>query len=187
MKILISCIAFSFFLYIAIYYKVNASKLILYASENVGMTKKGFKDLNSFLLKNGAIYHFGKWMHPGIFIIITFLITLICFMIGIYYGISGALFAAIIGCGLPVFLWDYLNKKDNIYMLEDLHLIYGALSLQIRAATFLASDTSKIITESARKSHFRCFANSIDGITGTITWGRHSIYSNRIVHIKTTQ
>ena len=137
MKIVISSIAFCFFFYTTIQYKISARKVILSAYDNILMTKKGFIDLNSFLQKNGALYHYGKWINPGIFIIITFLITLSCFMVGSYYGMFVGIIAACIGSGVSALLLDYLTQQDNLYLLEDLNLIYGALSLQIKAGVFI--------------------------------------------------
>lgn len=90
-----------------------------------------------WLLKNGAAYHYGKWVEPVRF--------LACCMV---FGLAGVLAFAPLGAGygaaaffllafLPALLLQYLNKRDNEKLLPELKLVYHALEIQIRAGVYV--------------------------------------------------
>ncbi|MCM1191534.1 MAG: type II secretion system F family protein [Butyrivibrio sp.] len=91
----------------------------------------------SWLLKNGAPCHYGRWVEPVRF--------LACCVV---LGLAGVLACAPLGAGygaaaffllgfLPVWLLQYLNKKDNEKLLPELKLVYHALEIQIRAGVYV--------------------------------------------------
>lgn len=96
-----------------------------------------YRRMERWLLKNGAAYHYGKWVEPVRFLAIC----LIC-------GLAGTFITAPLGIGygaaafflltfLPVWLLQYLNKKDNERLLPELKLVYHALEIQIRAGVYV--------------------------------------------------
>ena len=52
---------------------------------------------------------------------------------------------------------------------------------------FLTGDTSVIIAIAFRKRLFGSFLHSLDGVSRTISVGRHRIYRNGVIHIETAQ
>jgi len=89
------------------------------------------------LMKNGAVFHYGKWVNPIRFLTVRLLLAL--------SGLA-ALGGMGIGCGLaafvalffvPTFLLEYMNRRDNEKLLPELKLVYHALELQIRAGVYV--------------------------------------------------
>lgn len=102
-----------------------------------GRCSNYYQRVMQWLLKNGASYHYGKWVEPVRF--------LACCMV---FGLAGALACAPLGAGcgaaafsllafLPVVLLHYLNKRDNEKLLPELKLVYHALEIQIRAGVYV--------------------------------------------------
>lgn len=90
-----------------------------------------------WLLKNGAQYHYGKWVEPVRFIACCMVFglagVLACAPLGVGYGMAAFFLLAF----LPVLLLYYLNKRDNEKLLPELKLMYHALEIQIRAGVYV--------------------------------------------------
>ena len=50
-----------------------------------------------------------------------------------------------------------------------------------------AGDASVIVSITFGQGSGSCLLNGTDGVTRTVTIGRHGIYGNRVVHIETAQ
>lgn len=129
-----------------VYIGLNTSpqKMILQAYEVVCMQAKkkrsGFFEYErweQYLCANGAVYHYGKWINPVSYLALCLLSSLGIFAIGTMWGLFIGCIAGMAGFFLPGLLLEYLNKKDNEQMLQELDLIYSALSIQIRAGVYI--------------------------------------------------
>lgn len=90
-----------------------------------------------WLEKNGADFHYGKWVNPLRFLCLR--IVLAAVAVGTLAAwkpawgvVLGALFY-----GLPGLLLRYLNRRDNERMLPEIKLLYHALEIQIRAGVYV--------------------------------------------------
>ncbi len=90
-----------------------------------------------WLTKNGAVFHYGKWLDPLWYLVLKILMALlggfICAAIAPMYGAVAGLFLY----ALPGWFLTYLNGKDNEAMLPELRLVYHALEIQIRAGVYV--------------------------------------------------
>lgn len=129
-----------------VYVGLTASpkKLVLQAYEMVCMQAKkkrnGFLEYErweQYLCMNGAVYHYGKWINPVSYMALCLLSGLGIFAIGSAWGMLIGIVAGGMGFFLPGILLEYLNKRDNERMLQELDLIYSALSIQIRAGVYI--------------------------------------------------
>lgn len=90
-----------------------------------------------WLEKNGASFHYGKWVEPVRFLALRLVLGLAGLSAGLPlgegYGIAGFLLLFFLPPGMLV----YLNKRDNERLLPELKLMYHALELQIRAGVYV--------------------------------------------------
>lgn len=90
-----------------------------------------------WLSKNGAVFHYGKWMNPSAYlalrIVLGFTGMLTLGVLGWGYGI---LLGVLLFC-LPGWMLTYLNRKDNQALLPELKLVYHSLEIQIRAGVYV--------------------------------------------------
>lgn len=102
-----------------------------------GRTGNYYRRGARWLLKNGAAYHYGKWVEPVRFLALCLVLGLagayVCAPLGAGYGATAFLLLAF----LPVWLLQYLNKRDNERLLPELKLVYHALEIQIRAGVYV--------------------------------------------------
>lgn len=91
----------------------------------------------AWLIKNGAGFHYGKWVNPPRFLTVQIVLAVGALggisALGTGYGVLAGSFTYF----LPDVLLLYLNRQDNIKMLADLKLVYHALEMQIRAGVYL--------------------------------------------------
>lgn len=129
-----------------LYIGLNTSpkRLVLQAYETVCMQarkkRKGifeYERWEQYLCANGASYHYGTWINPVSYLALCLLSALGILAIGTMWGMLIGLVAGVIGFFLPGFLLEYLNKRDNERMLQELDMIYSALSIQIRAGVYI--------------------------------------------------
>lgn len=119
------------------------TNIILKAYENICMQaqkKKGvfdYRRLERYLYANGAAYHYGKWVNPVSYCGLCVVLMMLLMAIGLTWGMVAGLICAVAGFLLPSILLEYMNKRDNERMLSELNLIYGALSIQIRAGVYV--------------------------------------------------
>jgi len=90
-----------------------------------------------WLCRNGATFHYGRWVNPTRYLVLRLLLALLGFLVfwrlAPGYGVVAAVFLV---C-LPDWLLLYLNKQDNIRLLPEIKLIYHALEIQIRAGVYV--------------------------------------------------
>lgn len=96
-----------------------------------------YQRTEEWLLKKGAVFHFGRWLQPEIWLTLNLAIALIGFAAGWQFAPGiGIILAA--GCYfLPRMLVQYLNYQDNERMMPELKLIYHGLEIQIRAGVYV--------------------------------------------------
>ncbi len=102
-----------------------------------GKNSSCYQQLTGWLLKNGAVYHYGKWVEPVRFLALCMTLglagALACARLGAAYGAAAFFLLAL----LPVWLLRCLNKRDNERLLPELKLVYHALEIQIRAVVYV--------------------------------------------------
>lgn len=89
------------------------------------------------LCKNGATFHFGKWMEPGGFMVLSMTLAGIGFVVGIQWAMVCGIVFALMGYVLPEILMRYLNFRDNERMLPEIKLIYNGLEMQLQAGVYV--------------------------------------------------
>ena len=96
-----------------------------------------YQNTDRKLCKNGAVFHFGKWLNPGSFFALSVVLAGIGFIVGIQWKtVYGILFAGL-GYILPEILMRYLNYRDNERMLPEIKLIYNGLEMQLQAGVYV--------------------------------------------------
>ena len=82
-----------------------------------------------WLSKNGATFHYGKWMNPSVYLAIRIVLA---FVGSLVLGGFGVLLFF-----LPGWMLTYLNRKDNQALLPELKLVYHSLEIQIKAGVYV--------------------------------------------------
>lgn len=96
-----------------------------------------YQSTETKLCKNGAAFHFGKWMEPGSFLVLRIALAGIGLIVGIQWtAVYGGIFAAV-GYVMPEILMRYLNFRDNERMLPEIKLIYNGLEMQLQAGVYV--------------------------------------------------
>lgn len=90
-----------------------------------------------WLNKNGAAFHYGKWLDPLWYLVLKIVAALLGVVICVGVAPEYAAVAAVFLYALPGWLLVYLNAKDNEAMLPELRLVYHALEIQIRAGVYV--------------------------------------------------
>ena len=95
------------------------------------------------LKRNGAVFHYGKWINPIRFLTLRIGLAGLGLLIGGEFALGyGILFAGVF-YWLPDWLLVYLNRQDNIRFLPEIKLIYHALEIQIRAGVYVTDALSE--------------------------------------------
>lgn len=106
---------------------------------------QGFIDrINSFLIKNGARFHYGKSASPATMIIASAILFAVGWILGMRMQLALSVLFAFIGAAGPWLLLPALNKSDNEKMLQDIKMIYHALAMQIKAGVYVADAISEM-------------------------------------------
>lgn len=121
-----------------------SGKLVLRAYETICMQAKqvkgGLFDYQSwerYLTMHGAMYFYGKWMNPVVYMAICLLTGIAGLTIGVLMSEIMGILLALVGLFLPGILLQYLNKRDNERMMPQLDMLYSALAIQIRAGVYV--------------------------------------------------
>lgn len=96
-----------------------------------------YQKSKQWLEKNGAVFHYGKWVEPVRFLVLRILLGLTGLSIGMSLGEGYGIAAFLLLFFLPVWMLIYLNRKDNERLLPELKLMYHALEIQIRAGVYV--------------------------------------------------
>lgn len=139
--LIMAVLAFTFLMLLSVQYPPQ--KILQNCEELAGILRR--KNENSgwyqrtemWLERNGATFHYGKWMEPTGYLALRIILALIGYLVlsghSVGYGIATAAF---LFC-LPGWMLVYLNKQDNIRLLPELKLVYHALEMQIRAGVYV--------------------------------------------------
>ncbi len=144
LKVIAAVTAFLVFVALVRFFSYHPEKLILKQYEELsGFIRKKQKNSTLYrrmqekLIRNGAQYHFGKWITPMGYIVMRLfcgmagLVTLGRVSIGFGVAAGSLLFF------LPDWLLIYLNSQDNIRLLPEIKLVYHALEIQIKAGVYV--------------------------------------------------
>lgn len=96
-----------------------------------------YHNLNVWLQKNGAKFHFGEKIDGLQYIVLRCLLAAAGFVAFLNLGIGEAIVACLFLFLLPHFLVIYMNRSDNIRLLPELKLLYHGLEIQIRAGVYV--------------------------------------------------
>lgn len=96
-----------------------------------------YQRTEGWLMKNGASFHYGKWMKPTVYLALRIILSLVGLLAlsGVSVG-YGLLFAGLLFF-LPGWMLAYLNRQDNLKLLPEIKLVYHALEIQIRAGVYV--------------------------------------------------
>lgn len=102
-------------------------------------TREGswYQRTEEMLRRNGAVFHYGKWVSPERFLALKILFATLGFLFCSRFNLF---YASCAGLGLyllPGLLLRHLNKKDNEKMLPEIKLVYQAMSMQIQAGIYV--------------------------------------------------
>lgn len=96
-----------------------------------------YRQLNLWLRKKGASYHYGNWVNPTSFAALSLILAVaagaVCSTLGRLYGPVAAMLAG----SMPALLLVLMNKQDMERQLPELKLIYHALEIQIKAGVYV--------------------------------------------------
>lgn len=96
-----------------------------------------YQKSRQWLEKNGAAFHYGKWVEPIRFLALRFLLGLAGITIGAAFGPGYGIAAFFLLFFSPVWMLFYLNRRDNERLLPELKLMYHALEIQIKAGVYV--------------------------------------------------
>lgn len=94
-------------------------------------------NMEVMLCKNGAAFHFGRWVQPGSFLALCLGVAGAGFVIGIQWNPLWGVVLALVGYWLPQLMMRYLNYRDNERMLPEIKLIYNGLEMQLQAGVYV--------------------------------------------------
>lgn len=89
------------------------------------------------LERNGARFHYGKWMNPMRYLVLRLFLGFAGIMVLGSISVGFGMLAAVLLYFLPDWLLVYLNKQDNVKMLPEIKLVYHALEIQIKAGVYV--------------------------------------------------
>lgn len=132
------------FLWIVVLAQRDSGRKILKSCEElsgylVGKSRERgwYQSVAARLCKNGAVFHFGKWMEPGSFLGLSIALAGIGLVIGVQWTMVYGVIFAVVGYFLPEILMRYLNFRDNERMLPEIKLIYNGLEMQLQAGVYV--------------------------------------------------
>lgn len=139
--ILTAVLAFLFLLLLSV---EHPPRVVLQACEDVaGRILEKSKEQNwyrktaAWLTRNGAAYHYGKWMNPTSYMALCLVLSIAGFGILSFWNVGYGVVTGILFFFLPGRMLVYLNKKDNEALLPEMKLVYHALEIQITAGVYV--------------------------------------------------
>ena len=115
-------------------------KILLQTFEEVGRnlrrSKNSFLDyerLKGFLERNGAAFHFGRWIGPINYTAIRLVLAGAGLLLGSFYEMWLGVILTVLFFILPDMMVTWMNSRDNDRMLPELKLIYNAIAMQIKS------------------------------------------------------
>lgn len=118
--------------------------MILHAYEEfTGLLREKNRESNWYrrteiwLSKNGAAFHYGKWLNPTGYLALRIVLALLGLLAVSGISVGYGVLVSLILFFLPVWMLTYLNRKDNLSLLPEIKLVYHALEIQIRAGVYV--------------------------------------------------
>ena len=128
----------------------HPEKTVVKTYERVGHRLKEKRDglfnyerINSFLMANGAAYHYGKRMDPIKYCVFCILLSVAGLLLAIRAHWILAVVAAVICYRVPGWVLIILNKKDNEKMLTQIRTVYNTLTVQVVAGVYVLDALSE--------------------------------------------
>lgn len=140
----ITTAALVFLLMVSICREYHPERLVLTTwREFAGFVRKKeresgwYRNTRQWLVKNGAEFHYGKWVEPGKYLALRIVLAMLGLAAAGSVSLEGGVAVAALLFFLPGWLLLYLNGKDNERLLPELKLVYHALEIQIRAGVYV--------------------------------------------------
>ena len=102
-----------------------------------------YRRKEEWLIRNGADYHYGKWVQPTAFLALKIVLSLAGMVVVSVWSVLAGLAAGIVLFILPDILLLYMNSQDNLKLLPEIKLVYHALEIQIRAGVYVTDALSE--------------------------------------------
>ncbi|MDR0964221.1 MAG: type II secretion system F family protein [Clostridium sp.] len=99
--------------------------------------------IQKYLNKNGASFHFGRWMKPVPYLALRCILLICGVLTGTTLGFWFGLFCGILLYELLPILIYFCNRADNEKLLPELKLVYQALAMQIKAGVYVTDALSE--------------------------------------------
>lgn len=96
-----------------------------------------YRRTDEWLKKNGAGFHYGKWMNPTWYLALRIILALFGLLIVSGISVGYGVLVSVLLFFLPGWMLSYLNRQDNIRLLPEIKLVYHALEIQIRAGVYV--------------------------------------------------
>lgn len=93
--------------------------------------------METWLNRNGARFHYGKWIDPIRFLTLRIVLAMMGLLIGGEMMLGYGVLLGIVFYWLPGWLLVYMNGQDNVRLLPEIKLIYHAMEIQIRAGVYV--------------------------------------------------
>ena len=145
--LLTAVLAFTFLQLVSV---EHPPKIVLQACEDMAgrileksREKNWYRKTAGWLTRNGAAYHYGRWMNPTGYLALCLVLAIAGFGILSFWKIGYGVVAGILLFFLPGRMLVYLNKKDNEAMLPEIQLVYHALEIQIMAGVYVTDALSE--------------------------------------------
>ncbi len=90
-----------------------------------------------WLNKNGATFHYGKWINPTGYLALRIVLALLGLLAVSALSMGYGILISILLFFLPGWMLTYLNRQDNLSLLPEIKLVYHALEIQIRAGVYV--------------------------------------------------
>lgn len=123
--------------------------MIKNCEEFTGMLHKNGKSTQwyvrqeKWLAKNGAKYHYGRWVSPGSFLALRVVLGSVVYLAISKLSVGYGLICGPLAFMTPGWLLLYMNKQDNNKLLPEIKLVFHALEIQIRAGVYVTDALSE--------------------------------------------
>ncbi len=96
-----------------------------------------YRRTEEWLMKNGAVFHYGKWMNPPAYLALRIVLASMGMLVMSGLSLGYGMVLGLILFFLPGWMLTYLNRKDNLALLAEIKLVYHSLEIQIRAGVYV--------------------------------------------------
>lgn len=96
-----------------------------------------YRRTEQWLVKNGAPFHYGRWMNPTVYLSIRIVLAFGGLLVLAANTIGYGILLAVLLFFLPGWMLTYLNKRDNDWLLPEIKLVYHSLEIQMKAGVYV--------------------------------------------------